>query len=160
MRSLSNVYEESATFQYGFLTSRTSTILSRFINTPDITLDEESVSVLNKAKAFIEDVLNGEKLVSGEKEGFSPSIDGLRVFNYSLSTLESLNQIEPLSDREDIVNIFLSIHDIIMALIKKSASDVDLTKLDLAYSFFSALADALVKELPTFFEPEPVSLPV
>ena len=162
MKRLSTVSEESATFQYGFLTSRTSTILSRCINTKDFTLDEESLSALNRANGFIEDVLNGERLVSGEKGGLSPSIDGLRVFNYavdSLSALQSLNYIQPLSNREDIKKIFYSIHKIVTDLTKKPIGVIQPEKLDLAHNSFSVLADALVKEVPAFFEPEPVSFP-
>lgn len=162
MKMLSTVSEESTTFQYGFLTSRTSTILSKCMNLKDVTLDEESISVLNRASAFLEDVLNGEKLISGEKEGLSPSIDGLRVFNYainSLFALQSLNHIQTPSDREDIKNIFHSIHEIIADLTTRPGSEIERGKLRLAHNFFSVLAEALVNEVQPYFEPEPVSFP-
>lgn len=153
--------DKTAAFEYGFLTSRTSKILSKYINSKDYEPDDESLSILNDANLFIEKVINGERLISGDKAGLSPTYDDLQALNYaigSLSVLQSLND-NLLTNRDDIKRYFSSLHQIMTDILNKRRKELENPDLARIKSFFSVIADLIVSEVQPDFTPDPVLLP-
>lgn len=150
------INERLAAFQYGFLTSRTSKILSTYLKSKEYQLDSESMSILQNANKFIDDIISGEQLVSGEKQGLSPSPNDVKLLNYAIHTLSALQMFQ---SRSEIKDYFKSIHDTISDVMSKPRKQVLNSDLSSVHQFFSTLANSFTDEVQPRFETETISFP-
>jgi len=145
------INERLAAFQYAFLTSRTSKILLRYLKWEDYQLNSESISILHEASNFIKDIISGEQLVSGQKEGLSPSPNDVKLLNYAIHTLSSLQMMQ---SRSEIKDYFDSIHHTMSDVISKPRKELSSPNITNVYEFFSTLANSFADEVQPSFEKE------
>lgn len=145
------ISERAILFEYGFLTSRTSRILSKVIKTGNLKLDSRERDAIEHARDFVDKILKEGAFVSGElEEGMAPDFDRLTTFNRALNTLETLQQLPNTS--KEIRDYFKSIKDSLDNLLRSSLKDVQ--SLASASAFFSTIADMLLEELSGAAEPD------
>lgn len=147
--------------EYGFLTSRTARVLSGCMKGKE--LDNENKLVLDQARNFMEKVLNGEALVSGQHSGLQPSVDGLNAFKYGIQAiiiLRNRQEVSKVQDRSELRSTLSEIRDALACLIEASPSiEQDKCKeLDFAAKFFGAIADSLSSQARRSFLVQPSSL--
>lgn len=128
------------TFRYGFLTSRTARLLYEHV--PGQELDEEAKSLLVSANEFVEEILNGEAFVSGERPGLTTSPEALRVFGYGHQALSILQ--ENVRDRAGLRHALVEIQQTLNKVRLNDA--VTELKVQQAAKFFDVIADALLEE--------------
>lgn len=143
------------TFQYGFLTSRTARILRRPL---DVAMDKESSRLLNQAKDFMDKILSGEALVSGEKSNLTPSLEALEVFRYGVEALTVMEQMQSIAQervetRDSLRSFFEDIRTTINNVMV-APNNVDPAQVDIAARFFDIIADALLNEALESSHPE------
>jgi hypothetical protein len=137
-------------FKYGFLTVRTARILSGLSSGRKF--DDESRQVIIAAKDFMDQVLNGEALISGDTKNFSPSKEGLQAFQYGFRALGVMRQkriITQLNSRDDTQLILTEIKSTLEGLLRLKHSTVILThndKVRKAANFFGIIAKSLCNE--------------
>lgn len=136
------------TFQYGFLTSRTARILTEY--SPGESLDRERTRLLTQANKFMEQILNGEALVSGDKDNLAPSVEALEVFHYgvgALSVMERMQLVARLEDRNEVREFFSDIRSTLAALQNPNPNgSASPERIKTAAKFFDVIADALLNE--------------
>lgn len=136
------------TFQYGFLTSKTARILNAY--SKGEALDAERVRLLNQANIFMDQILNGEALVSGDKDNLAPSMEALEVFHYgvgALSVMERMQLVARLEDRNGVREFFSEIRSTLAALQSASPNgNASPERIKTAAKFFDVIADALLDE--------------
>jgi hypothetical protein len=136
------------TFQYGFLTSKTARILSDY--SPGEVLDGERIRLLSQANNFVEQILNGEALVSGDKDNLAPSMEALEVFHYgvgALSVMERMQLTARLENRSGMRDFFSEIRSTLSALQSGSPNgSASPERIKIAAKFFDVIADALLNE--------------
>jgi hypothetical protein len=148
------------TFQYGFLTSRTARILNDYAS--GVQLDEERRRLLEQADKFMESLLNGEALVSGDKDNIAPSIEALEIFHYgvnALSVMEGMHIIARPENRHGIRDILSDIRQTLSAVRIAPPNEDDMAaRVEQAARFFDVIADALLNEALecSHAEPSPV----
>jgi hypothetical protein len=146
------------TFQYGFLTSRTASILSDYSS--GIQLDEERRHLLEQAEKFMENLLNGEALVSGDKDNIAPSIEALEIFHYGVTALSVMERMQVITRPENRFGIRSILSEIRKAVeaVRDNPSSPDAVSLRVqqASKFFDVIADALLNEALESSHPEPV----
>lgn len=128
------------TFRYGFLTSRTARLL--FEHLPGDRLAEKDRSLLDNAEQFVEQILNGEAFVSGEREGLTASPETLRVLGYGRKALSVLE--ENVRDRAGLRHALVEICQTLKEV--KQDNAVEDAKVQQAAKFFDVIADALLEE--------------
>jgi hypothetical protein len=143
--------------EYGFLTSRTARVIFGCMKGKE--LDRENELVLNQAIAFMDKVLNGEALVSGQHSGLRPSIDGISAFKYGVDAMMELKIQKQISlrTRRDLAEALEVIKHTLSCLIQKPADYCPATpgELDIAAKFFSTIADTLSRHARSSFFVQP-----
>jgi hypothetical protein len=128
------------TFRYGFITSRTARLLYEHL--PEEELGDEAKSLLADAEEFVEQILNGEAFVSGEREGLDTSPESLRVLGYGRRALTVLEQ--NVRDRAGLQHLLNDIRQTLSQL--RQNENVDAQKVHSTARFFDVIADALLEE--------------
>jgi hypothetical protein len=137
-------------FKYGFLTVRAARVLAGLSS--GRVFDDESRKVICAAKGFMEDVLNGEALISGDTKDFSPSKEGLQAFQYGFSALGVMRKrgkIDQLNSRNDTQLILTEIKGTLEGLLCLKHSTVILNQKDSvrrAANFFGIIAKSLCNQ--------------
>jgi len=98
--TLLSMSEKGQTFKYVLLTTKIVQVLQRYEKKePLSTIDKQ---ILSRGGALLEKIIEGSILVEGkELIGFSPTLEGLSVYGYALSTIEALkffNNAEGFTD--------------------------------------------------------------
>jgi hypothetical protein len=142
-------------FKYGFLTVRTARILSGVSS--GRVFDDESRQVIIAAKNFMDQVLIGEALISGDKENFSPSKEGLHAFQYGFKALGVMKQkriIIHLNNRNDTKSVLTEIRSTLEGLLQPTVSFSQGDMVRKAANFFGIIAKSLCNEARNypFFE--------
>jgi hypothetical protein len=144
------------TFQYGFLTSRIARTLHEY--SPGKKLDDESRRLLDRAQNFMDQILNGEALVSSNKENLTPSLEGLQAFHYGIEALSVMQQMQMIAQLEDPTGVRSALSTILKTLtaVQNASPNGDLSSdnLRLAAKFFDVIADALLNEALEYSHPE------
>ena len=134
--------------EYSFLTSRTARVIYGCMKGKR--LDPENELVLNQAMDFMDKVLNGEKLISGQYSGLTPSIDGISAFKYGVDAMMELKDQKQISleTRRDLATALGEIKQSLSCLLQTPANLQPDTCSDLpiAAKFFSAIADTLSRQ--------------
>lgn len=128
-------------FRYGFLSRKTARILSEL--SLGAKPDSEGLRIIEHAKNFMELVLNGEALISGEKEGFAPSEEGLNAFRYGFNALKNM---ERLNDRDDLKRELINITETLNQILNSSNRTTDTNRLSNVAKFFRFIANTLSDE--------------
>lgn len=137
-------------FRYGFLTVRTARILSGISS--GRVFDDKSRYVIVAANKFMDKVLNGEALISGETKDFPPTKEGLQAFQYGFSALGEMrkkNIIPHLNNRDDTQLILKEIKTTLEGLLSPNYNSAILTKkesLRTAADFFGFIAKSFCNQ--------------
>jgi hypothetical protein len=134
--------------EYSFLTSRTARVIFGYMKGKK--LEPENELVLNQAIEFMDKVLNGEALISGQHSGLTPSIDGISAFKYGVDAMMEIKgqkQI-PLHTRRDLAKALEEIKTSLSCLLEKPVNPQPETcgQLAIAAKFFSVIADTLSRQ--------------
>lgn len=144
--------QKTSAFRYGFLASHISRLISVYkTKGASVELNEDDIAVLEAGEKFMGHIMDGQKLIFGDKEGFSPSSEGLQAVDYAITTLEmlqSLGQISKPETRHEMETIFKQIKEVLSSILVKKA--LPTSQIDLAHNFFSAVADMLLEEIQGF----------
>jgi hypothetical protein len=128
------------TFRYGFLTSRTARLLYEHV--PGQELGEEAKSLLVSANEFVEQILNGEAFVSGERKELDTSPEALRVLGYGRKALSILEQ--NVRERASLQHLLGDIRQTLNEVTQNE--NVSELRVQQAAKFFDVIADALLEE--------------
>ncbi len=128
------------TFRYGFLTSRTARLLYEHV--PGQELGEEAKSLLGSANEFVQQILNGEAFVSGERKELDTSPEALRVLSYGRKALAILEQ--NVRDRASLQHLLGDIRQTLNEVTQNE--NVSELRVQQAAKFFDVIADALLEE--------------
>lgn len=87
--TLLSMSEKGQTFKYVLLTTKIVQVLQRYEKKePLSTIDKQ---IISRGEALLEKIIEGSILVEGkELIGLSPTLEGLSVYGYALSTIEAL----------------------------------------------------------------------
>jgi len=143
-------------FRYGFLTSKAARILYEYSSG---NATAENLLILDRAQDFVSQILNGEALVSGEKEGLNPSIEALQAFHYGIKALNVMQRLHELKNRQELRDTLSDIQETLNA-VKKGLSNgkrMPVKKLRTAADFFNVIADALLTEASEYPSSEMIS---
>jgi hypothetical protein len=151
--------EKAALLTYGFLASRISSIISSFLKHPAPLKDQEQF-IVSEARKFVEDIITGQKLVSGKTEGLSPTPRSIESYNYAIETLEkmevenSVNGEIDAKSSKDIEKVFESFRLELEYLQKypQKSDDKNKEKLELTRLFFFFVSKSLIYRAQEIFE--------
>jgi hypothetical protein len=131
-------------YQYGFLSRKTARILSEL--SLGAKLDSENLRILEHARKFMDLVLNGEALISGEgeKEGFAPSEEGLKAFRYGFNAL-GIMELQ-LKDRSDLTRELTNIKETLIKVLDGPNGTIPSERLKNVAKFFRLIANSLSDE--------------
>jgi len=131
----------SKTFRYGFLTSRTARLL--YEHSIGQQLDEEEQQLVARAEQFVEQILNGEEFVSGEKENIAPGSDALNVLGYGRAALK----VMPEPKNGDFKHALTDIRKTLAAIRSHNKNEYPTPEqIEQAAKFFDRIADAFFDE--------------
>jgi hypothetical protein len=137
------ILEAPEAYTYGMLAATTAGILKQWES--GSALSENELSMLKKAESFLQDVLNGHRLASGDRKGFSPTLEGLKAFNYAVSALHTKNHEKDFSKTGELLKRLLNQ---IREAIKKHGEEAGKRKSPSdATRFFLALSNLLLGEI-------------
>jgi hypothetical protein len=153
MRSMS-MAEKAMIFSYSLLTSQINLVLESVIQ--DRPLTHAQCSVLQDGADLLKKTIEGATLVEGKpfQEGFAPTIRGLSVYGYALSTLRKLEFARTV---DDFTAFFRKLHEELSKLIKEQKKD-DVNVLDLK-KFFMALGSSFRSDVQKETYPKEKTFP-
>jgi hypothetical protein len=138
------ILEAPEAYTYGMLAATTAGILKQWES--GRTLLDNELSTLKKAERFLQNVLTGHRLASGDRQGFSPTLEALKAFNYAVSVLPAKNHgAEDAGDLGGLLKRLLS--QVREALERQNAEAGSRESLKEATQFFLALSDLLLAEI-------------
>lgn len=141
--------EKAAIFNYGFLSIKTSKVLTKAEKKKATLFTDEDFKTIEKAKVFLEKIINGQMLMEGEKGSFTPSSESVEAVSYALnilSTLQDERLIEKIIELSDIKKIFQKIYDVVNNIHNKSFDKIDDNNLELSKNFFLWVSRKLVSD--------------
>ena len=141
--------ERGAVFNYGLLSTKTSRLLKRVVNNPMQSFSEEEFRIFAKAKTFLDQIIDGQRLMEGEKGGFKASLESVEAVSHALrilSVLRTEQMINEIKDISDIKKIFEGIRDVIQVINERQFGNIDGDKLYLARNFFLLISRKFVSD--------------
>lgn len=92
-------------FRYGFLSAATSKILEK---AEGATLMEDELRVLELAKAFLEDIIAGVRLVSMGESNSGSAMSAVRALRYTHSPLNLIDELNTATKPQGFLDFFKS----------------------------------------------------
>ncbi len=140
--TLLNLEEKAMVFNFMPLTSQVVLVLEDAEAGKE--LNDKQCSILRKGSDLLSRIIEGATLVEGKdfKEGLSPSIEGLSIYEYALSTLRKL---ELTREIEGFTEYFENYDKELTTLCKNRKKDgINIQKLE---NFFFALGRSLSSDI-------------
>lgn len=129
------LHEKGQTFKYILLTTKVVQVLQKFEKENQLKAQEKQI--LNRGAELIERIIEGALLVEGkEVDNLSPTLEGLSVYGYALSTIETLNLVSKAGEFTD---FFKNLYTQLKCIEKEEKKS---TKMDILKKFFEALGNA------------------
>jgi hypothetical protein len=151
-----NMAEKAMIFNYILLTSQVTLDLEDVLAGNH--LSDQQCELLKEGSTLLERIIEGAILVEGKKSknGLTPTMEGLSIYGFALSTIRELNLIREIKEKE-FTDFFEKMHSEMLKLIeqrKKDGINVPLLK-----SFFFALGSSLRGDIQKESYPKGKSLP-
>jgi hypothetical protein len=137
-----NMAEKAMIVNYTLLTSQVVMTLEDAIEKKD--LSEQQYNFLKNGTELLSRIIEGATLIEGKqfKNGFSPSMEGLSIYGYALSTIQKLNFI--LKEKE-FTQFFEQLHTAMSKLIKEKNKDSEIASQ--LKGFFVALGSSFREDI-------------
>lgn len=121
MRSI-NMAEKAMIVNYILLTSQIVLTLEDAIESKGLT--EQQYDLLNEGAKLLSRIIEGAMLVEGKefKDGFGPTMEGLSIYGYALSTIQKLDFIKETKEKE-FTGFFNNFHSQMIKLVEKKEKD-------------------------------------
>lgn len=135
-----NMAEKAMIFNYILLTSQVTLGLEDALAGNE--LSNQQCELLKEGSMLLERIVEGATLVEGKefKNGLTPTMEGLSIYGYALSTIRELDLIREIKEKE-FTDFFEKLHNEMLKLIeqrKKDKIDIKLLK-----NFFFSLSNSL-----------------
>ncbi len=143
MRNI-NMPEKAMIVNYILLTSQVVLTLEDAIERKDLT--EQQYGFLKEGSELLSRIIEGAMLIEGKefKLGFGPSMEGLSIYGYALSTIQKLDLIKEIKAKE-FTGFFQHLHDGMSELIKEEIKDDKIASR--LKRFFAELGSSLRKDI-------------
>jgi hypothetical protein len=117
-----NMAEKAMIVNYILLTSQVVLTLEDAIESKDLT--EQQYYFLKEGAGLLSRIIEGATLIEGKKfkNGVSPSMEGLSIYGYALSTIQKLDLIKEIREKE-FTQFFEELFDKMSKLIKEKGKD-------------------------------------
>jgi len=121
MRSI-NMAEKAMIVNYILLTSQVVLTLEDAIENKDLT--EQQYNSLKEGSELLSRIIEGAMLIEGKKfkNGFGPTMEGLSIYGYALSTIQKLDFIKEIKEKE-FTQFFEKLRNELSKLIKEKRKD-------------------------------------
>lgn len=146
-------------FQYGLLASGVSMILAIYESNKDYQLTEGNKQIIEKARCYIDDILNSQQLVSGVRGNMAPSEHGLKAWKHALNSIPIICE-DAVNSSIKRTDFFKTIKTVLEDVISKKKVEIDNEQLILANKFFNVVAKKYLKETEHKFKIESISTPL
>ncbi|MBU4267923.1 MAG: hypothetical protein KJ808_03640 [Acidobacteria bacterium] len=142
-----NMSEKAIIYNYILLTSQITIELEDVFAGKKLT--EQQCELLKNGAILLSKIIEGATLVEGKefKNGLTPSMEGLSIYGYALSTIRELNLIRNIKEKE-FTEFFEELHNKIQKLIENRVGkgiDISLLK-NFFYTFGVSLRGDVQKE--------------
>jgi hypothetical protein len=140
-----NMAEKAMIVNYILLTSQVVMTLEDAIENKD--LSEQQYNFLKDGAELLSRIIEGATLIEGKKfeNGVSPSMEGLSIYGYALSTIQKLGLIKEIKEKE-FTHFFEELFHKMSGLIKeKGKADINAEKL--LKSFFVELGSSFREDI-------------
>tara|TARA_B100001964_G_scaffold201539_1_gene229307 strand:+ start:47 stop:535 length:489 start_codon:yes stop_codon:yes gene_type:complete len=142
--------EQAAVFKYGFLSIKTSKLLSEIIDNQikEISNEEDNETIQN-AEEFLSNIINGQSFIAREEGNLKPTLESIEAVDYALNTLNELQEnkaIEKIKDLSEINQFFRKIHTVLSEISKNKIDQISHVNLKLSKNFFSNVSNKLLSE--------------
>lgn len=140
-----NMAEKAMIVNYVLLTSQIVLTLEDAIENKD--LSEQQYNFLKDGVELLSRIIEGATLIEGKKfkNGVSPSMEGLSIYGYALSTIQKLGLIKEIKEKE-FTHFFEELLHKMSELIKgKGKADINAEKL--LKSFFVELGSSFREDI-------------
>ncbi len=141
--------EKAAVFNYGFLSVKISKLMAQILTNRSYELMDDNKASVEQAKLFLTNIINGQKLISGERGGYTPSSESVEAVGYALRTLEVLQhneQINTMQELSEIKEAFETIYSVVNDVSINNSNAIKEVDLNLTSEFFSWLSSELVSD--------------
>lgn len=139
-----NMAEKAMIVNYVLLTSQVVLALQDASENKNLT--ERQYNLLKEGTGVLSRIIEGATLIEGKtfKEGFSPSLEALSIYGYALSTIQKLDFIKEIGEKE-FTEFFETLRDDLSKLIEqKHVDDKTLSKLRI---FFVELGSSFREDI-------------
>lgn len=152
--TLVNMAEKAMIYNYILLTSQIVLGLEDAIEGKELT--EQQCEILNDGAFLLSRIIEGATLVEGKefKNGLAPSMEGLSIYGYALSTIRKLDLFKEI---KGFTEFFEELHNEMSKLIKQRKKDG--TNVAQLKNFFLALGSSLRGDIQKESYPREKSLP-
>ncbi|KAF0146064.1 MAG: hypothetical protein FD156_432 [Nitrospirae bacterium] len=152
--------DQASVYTNGLLAATTSKLLATCLiakgqkTNIDIVLGSENEIILENARHFLTNILNGQQFISGKTKQVAPSVEGIIAFNYAIQTIESIGKEKRPSDVAGLLLFFEEILSVLDKLSESKLADIAEDNLNMTNQFFARLADVFLDKVQTFSRSE------
>lgn len=140
--------EKAKLFKYGFISSDISIGLDYILKRKKI--PEEYKENIQEGIKFLEDAINGNTLITGEKDSnFHPTSEGLKAYGIVIDLLKDKEVYGEFNSGKEIENTLLKMKNSLEKSLKGEKENIEFTK-----KFFSDFSKKMLKELQSTFKNE------
>ncbi len=150
--------DQASVYTNGLLAATTSKLLATCLiakgKKTNIVLGSENEIILENARHFLANILNGQQFISGKTKQVTPSVEGIIAFNYAIQTIESIGKEKRPSDVAGLLSFFEEILSVLDKLSESKLADIAEDNLNMTNQFFARLADVFLDKVQTFSRSE------
>jgi hypothetical protein len=149
-----NMEEKAMIFNYVLSTSQVILVLEDAAAGKELV--DQQCKILRRGVNLLSRIIEGAAIVErkGLKNGLAPTMEGLSVYGYALSTLGKLDEIK---EGEGFTEFFEKMHDEMLRLLeKRKKDDINILLLE---RFFLALGNSLRGDIQKETYPKEKNLP-
>ncbi len=117
-----NMAEKAMIVNYILLTSQVVLTLEDAIEKKDLT--EQQYNSLKEGSGLLLRIIEGAMLIEGKKfkNGFAPTMEGLSIYGYALSTIQKLGFIKEIKEQQ-FTQFFMNLRNELAKLIEQKSKD-------------------------------------